>query len=1095
MFTQVMLTRYASAEDLRQGYALFQEGAVVSMEYEAQEDNHDIIRINANVEDIEIWGRRPLSVRIAVDEATDELYGYDCRCYRSYGARGICVHAVAALYQYIAYRDSHPEERLRGKTVRARRTEHYMAQLLYRYGQNNVMSDIVQDTVDLVPRITAENGTFLVEFTVGREKKYVVRSISSLLSAVRSNKQVKYGKNLNFIHKMNVFTEMGQKYLLYLMNIEKEYSQLYRFSDEYRHTYGYNRNYFETGLSLPRSIPLEGRLLDDFFNIRGTGTYIYLVPSGNRPLEEEYTLADGEENFNVKLSQVKGGVELSMEGADLVRGSQYFYTVNREKHRIYRSPAKDYEKALPFLEYMDQQHDETPFISERELTIFARDVLPGLEGKVDLDAGKLDLSIYLPEKAAYEFYLDIPQEDMISCKPVAVYGEKRYDMLGVKTVIDARNLAEEQKVISIIGPFFTSFNAENNSYTLHGSETQVLSLMTDGVRKMQEFGNVFVSDALKKLDIRETPKVTFGVSVEHDLLRLNIASSNMSLEELAEVLSKYDKKKKYYKLKSGGFVSLADPEFEKLSDLKEMLQLTPSQIKSGKFSLPKFRALYLDGAGKGENGLSIARNKDFKALIRNMGTIEDSDYEIPGQLDGIMREYQKSGYRWLRTLKENGFSGILADDMGLGKTLQVLALLLSVTEQRKTLIVCPATLVYNWAAEIRRFTPEIHDVLVVGTQEERRKLIEGAGENDVLVTSYDLLKRDIAFYNKIPFYTEILDEAQYIKNASTQVAHAVKKIEAPFKLALTGTPIENRLSELWSIFDYLMPGFLFSYERFRKEFEIPIVSNEDHQASERLRRMISPFVLRRTKKNVLSDLPEKTEEVLDAKLEGEQKKLYDAHVQRLKLLLSDKSEEEFKKDKILVLSELTRLRQLCCNPGLVYEDYQGNSSKEELCMDVVRNAIDSGHKLLLFSQFTTMLDALTAHFKEEEIPFYLLTGATPKEKRAEMIEAFQRDETPVFCISLKAGGTGINLTAADIVIHFDPWWNSAVENQATDRVHRIGQKNSVTVYKLILQDTIEQRILELQEQKNGLADEILSGEAISAASLSKEQLMELLDIR
>lgn len=304
--------------------------------------------------------------------------------------------------------------------------------------------------------------------------------------------------------------------------------------------------------------------------------------------------------------------------------------------------------------------------------------------------------------------------------------------------------------------------------------------------------------------------------------------------------------------------------------------------------------------------------------------------------------------------------------------------------------------------------------------------------------------------------------------------------------------MENRLGELWSIFDYLMPGYLFSYSRFREELELPIIQQQDEDALHRIQKMIAPFILRRLKKDVLKDLPEKLEKNMYAKMTGEQQELYQAHVQRLQMLLSKQSPEEFDRSRIQILSELTRLRQLCCDPALLYEKYTSGAAKLDLCLDLIRNAMESGHKMLVFSQFTTMLDRIAERLQKEHIPYFMLTGATTKQERIRLVTEFNQDETPVFLISLKAGGTGLNLTAADIVIHFDPWWNTAVQNQATDRVHRIGQTNRVLVYKLIAQNSIEENIVKLQEQKAELAEQILGGDNIGTPFFSREELLELL---
>ncbi len=408
------------------------------------------------------------------------------------------------------------------------------------------------------------------------------------------------------------------------------------------------------------------------------------------------------------------------------------------------------------------------------------------------------------------------------------------------------------------------------------------------------------------------------------------------------------------------------------------------------------------------------------------------------------------------------------------------------------MIVCPASLVYNWKSEIERFAPTLSVLTVTGTAEERKELIEHAGAEDILITSYDLLRRDSSYYRDCHFGIQVIDEAQYIKNHMTKAAKAVKEIRADFKAALTGTPIENRLSELWSIFDYLMPGFLFPYKRFREEFEVPIVAGNQEEEMDCLRRMIRPFVLRRLKQDVLKELPAKLEEAVYAGMEGEQMRLYRAHVQRLKLMLEGQTEEEFATQKIQMLSELTRLRQLCCDPALVYEDYHDESAKLVMCMELMQNAIEGGHKILLFSQYTTMLSRIQQQMQNAHIPFLSLTGATKKERRTELVEEFQTGDVPVFCISLKAGGTGLNLTAADIVIHYDPWWNVAVQNQATDRAHRIGQKNPVTVYKLIAKGTIEENILKLQEKKSRLAGQLLGEEGFESVKFTREEILELL---
>ena len=438
-----------------------------------------------------------------------------------------------------------------------------------------------------------------------------------------------------------------------------------------------------------------------------------------------------------------------------------------------------------------------------------------------------------------------------------------------------------------------------------------------------------------------------------------------------------------------------------------------------------------------------------------------------------------------------GFGGILADEMGLGKSVQLISLLLARRGRGATLVVCPASLVYNWEAEFAKFAPQLDVAVVAGSADERAR-IRGECGHEVLITSYDLLRRDIEGYARLDFWCEALDEAQYIKNHETLVARATKAVHARHRFALTGTPIENRLSELWSIFDYLMPGLLGSYDRFRERYEQPVLDG-DEEVGACLRAATGPFVLRRLKRDVLNDLPEKLEQVVYARLAGEQRRLYQAHEQALRVSLSRQTDEAFGRGKIQVLAELMRLRQLCCDPRLLYDDYEGGSAKLATVMDLVGSVVDSSHKMLLFSQFTSYLSLIASELDARGVRYYTITGATPKHRRLELADAFNADETPVFLISLKAGGTGLNLVGASVVVHADPWWNAAAQDQATDRAHRIGQTRDVSVYKVIAKDTIEDRILALQEVKSDLAEQVIGvGGGAGLSALRKEDLIALL---
>ncbi len=476
--------------------------------------------------------------------------------------------------------------------------------------------------------------------------------------------------------------------------------------------------------------------------------------------------------------------------------------------------------------------------------------------------------------------------------------------------------------------------------------------------------------------------MSVGVSVSSGLLDLEIDTEGVSREELLEVLKGYKLRKKYYRLKNGDFMNLEDENLQMLNELMDTMHLSPREFIKGRVHLPVYRTLYLDKLLEEKEGLYTNRDQTFREMVKNFKTISDADYEVPASLKRTLRSYQKNGFKWLKTLQSCQFGGILADDMGLGKTIQTIAFLLSEKKEGvTTLIVSPASLVYNWGEEFERFGPELKVQLITGDQQERQKKIENCADYDVSITSYDLLRRDISYYESRKFTYEVIDEAQYIKNHTTAAAKAVKVIDSQMRIALTGTPIENRLSELWSIFDYLMPGFLYSYEVFRKEIEMPVTKHDDSEAMARLQRMVGPFIMRRLKSDVLKDLPEKLEEVCYVRFDKAQQTVYDAQVVHMREMLAQQGESEFNKNKIKVLAELTRLRQICCDPGLCFDNYKGESAKLDSCVELVQSAMDGGHKMLLFSQFTSMLDLIKERFDEKGIGYYMITGETSKEKR------------------------------------------------------------------------------------------------------------------
>ena len=437
---------------------------------------------------------------------------------------------------------------------------------------------------------------------------------------------------------------------------------------------------------------------------------------------------------------------------------------------------------------------------------------------------------------------------------------------------------------------------------------------------------------------------------------------------------------------------------------------------------------------------------------------------------------------------------------GFGKTVQMLSVIVDYAkkEERKTsLVVSPSSLTLNWQNEAKKFTNELKTAVIRGTLQERKRIIEEIDRYDLVITSYDLLKRDIEIYKEkdYKFKYIIADEAQYLKNSNTKNAKAIKQIKAETRYALTGTPIENSLAELWSIFDFIMPGYLFTYRKFKNIYETPIVKENDEKAMQKLKMLIEPFILRRNKKEVLKELPEKTVTVLNNEMNEEQKNIYLTYLLRAKQEIAEKIEiDGYEHSQMQILAALTRLRQICCHPSLFMEGYKEGSSKLEQCIEIIAEAIEAGHKILLFSGYTSMFEIIEKELKKNNIKYFKLTGATKVDERMKMVDEFNENpEVKLFLISLKAGGTGLNLTGADMVIHYDPWWNISTENQATDRAYRIGQKNNVQVYKLITKNSIEEKIYELQEKKAQLADNMLDTKTTFINKFSKEEIMRLFE--
>lgn len=1042
-----------------------------------------------------IQGKSSFPIRIGFDR-TRMLYA-ECSCsacrqhyYYRYYRREYCAY-LAALTELV-------KEELQGKNV-GDATDRRAIELMYAFSQQRT-NDFVSGTVGkkeslaLLPRLCRKNGELTVSFKVGEKKLFVIKDLFKFCDDVQESRNGTYGSSTEINHRLDNFTEDGKNWIEFIGRIVKEEQN---FTKRLVEADVYSRR----AAAKSGEFALFGWRLDELYRLLEGKTVEYEDRDAER--KEKKQLSVREQNPKITMTIRKNklstrrafhGVEVDCRMPELYEGSSTFYYIRGDGLcRLQEDFAGRIRKLADFCENGSMCFQ----VGRNHLAQFYHNVLPQLEGVVDvMEENAEEIAAYLPPRAQFVFFLDAEEHDM-NCRIKARYGEREFSLLDGKADEEPiRDGLREGEILFLARQWFPYYDEKKQEINCGQDEELMYQVLDKGVEALLALGEVQCTRRFSGMNVGRRVRVSVGVSVSRDLLNLDVTTQDVPPEELLELLKSYRAKKKYHRLKSGDFLSLEDDSLATLEELMETLRLSPKELLKGNVKVPMYRALYLDKLLEKNEEIYSNRDSHFREMVKNFKAVKDADFEVPDSLKGIMRGYQRLGYRWLRLLEEYHLGGILADDMGLGKTLQVIAVLLAAKLEEKkgtSLVVTPASLVYNWGEELKRFAPELSCCFITGNQEERAAKLEAYRDFDVLVTSYDLLKRDIANYEDKEFYYQIIDEAQYIKNHTTAAARAVKCIKSRTRYALTGTPIENRLSELWSIFDYLIPGYLYGYEVFKNDFETPIVKNEEPAALERLQRMTAPFILRRLKENVLRDLPEKLEENRYVKFEEEQQRIYDAQVIRMRQEIVTRDAEEFKKSKLQILAELMKLRQICCAPGLCFENYRGESAKLEACMELVQSAVEGGHKILLFSQFTSMLELLAERFTAEKLSFYTITGETPKEKRLQLVKAFNEDDTKVFLISLKAGGVGLNLVGADVVIHYDPWWNVAVQNQATDRAHRIGQTKKVVVYRLIAKGTIEEKIQKLQESKKALSDQIIQGDVGQLGAMTREDFLSLLD--
>lgn len=952
--------------------------------------------------------------------------------------------------------------------------------------------------IQIVPRIiyNKQLEELKVTFELLKDKQYYkIGKLTEFYDRINTKSIYKYGTKLEFVHDEEVFTDESRRVLKFIM----KYAEIIKYVNN-----SSNASFRKYGRFLSEEdIILSNTALDELFEIL-EGRYIKIEKNYE---EKEVMFVTDEPNITFEIEKInedeyKISPNINTYNTyDILKGKKYTYLLYGRK--MYRCTKKYEDTVLKLLEIFRQNITNEMIFDEEYLKSFCSLVIPKLEEKINIkDNKKLNLDKYIPKKLAVKLYMDFDNREYITADVKFCYEDIEFNPLNIEENVNVtRNIISETEALNIFRKTGFMFDKNNLRFIL-ANDDKIYNFLTDDINLYMQKFEVLVTDNFKTKQVKQPKIGSIGVKIDNNLLNIDLSLLDIEKEELIEILKLYKLKKKYYRLKDGSFFNLTDSEDIKFIDnLVSGMNISYDELKNNYIRVPIHRSLYLNKLLENLKNTKIDKDEEYNKIIEKVKN--ENSYKLPEEFKNVFREYQKFGFEWLKVLDEYNFGGILADDMGLGKTIQILSIILSYKnetekEKRKTsIVVTPSSLALNWKSEIEKFASSLKAAVISGNLNERKEILEHIEDYDLIITSYELLKRDIEIYKDIDyeFRYVIADEAQYLKNSITQNAKSIKMLRAKTRYALTGTPIENSLSELWSIFDYIMPGYLFEYRNFKQNYEMPIVSENDQSAMEKLKLLIEPFVLRRTKKEVLKELPEKTVTILNNEMVEEQEKIYMSYLAKAKQELDYELETNgFGKSRMKILALLTRLRQICCHPSLFIDNYKEESGKLNQCMEVVKDAISSGHRILLFSGYKSMFSIIEKELQKENIQYFKLTGDTKVADRVNLVEEFNNnDNIKIFLISLKAGGTGLNLVGADVVIHYDPWWNLSVENQATDRAYRIGQKNNVQVYKLITKNSIEEKIYELQNRKEALIDNMLSTETTFINRLSKDEIMQLFE--
>lgn len=896
---------------------------------------------------------------------------------------------------------------------------------------------------------------FNIKIMIGEDKLYTLGNHATAFKVAYENQEgeVYFGKN---------FTYIPEKY--YLSNNSKTIIESYLDVCEG----SYNRNIFAKDFK----------------------TFLNKIKNTNFIINN-YKIDGIKEGFPISSNLIKNNesyeLDFDLENIEVLIKNDYEYILY--KGNLYH--LRKLEQEL-IDDLMENKLDKL-IISKEKVDAFTKGLLKIVRKNLKIDASVTDIT--LPKEISTKLYFDL-RSSYILVDALFKYDEKEVNYFDKSNTI-LRDIDYETKVINDILKY--GFEIDNNKIILKDIEKEV-EFLENGLENLATKYEIFTTEKFKGINIKKKTSVTsmFGIG-QDNILSYTFSLGDINSNELVNIFEEIKNKKKYYRLKNGDILNLEDESLKELSDLKDDLELSDAEIIAGHGAILKYRAIYLDSLKNTKYNI-IKTDNLFDNFIDKFYKFKDINLTLPKDELKILRDYQVTGVKWLYTLAKTGFGGILADEMGLGKTIQVIYYIkqmLKDNENNKFLIVVPTSLAYNWDHEFDSFGSNIKRKICVGNKDKRTKILRNLNDTNVIITTYGLLREDEELYNNLNFNTMVIDEAQNIKNNMAGITKVVKKVNAETKFALTGTPLENSILELWSIFDFIMPGYLASLTKFQSKYKIKDFDEDSEILIKGLSKQINPFILRRKKQDVVKELPDKLINDIYIELKDEQKKLYVAELERVKEEMEKIIETEgMNKARFLILQLLTKLRQICIDPSIVYDNYKDGSNKLEQLESIVNEYIKNNHKILIFSSFKTALNIVKEKLNKAKIKTYMIDGSVPAKDRIEMVDNFNNnDDVKVFLIMLKSGGTGLNLATADVVIHLDLWWNPQAENQATDRAHRIGQKNTVEVIHLITKGTIEEKILELQNKKRILSDKLIDGEIRDKnilSELTKEDIKNLL---